>query len=117
MNIQVKRVYDPVEPDDGIRILVDRLWPRGLSKASLKLDAWLKELSPSHDLRRRFKHDPAHWAEFQKLYFQELDGRADQVRELLKKARSGKLTLLFAARERDYNNAVALKNYLKRKAR
>ncbi len=117
MDIRVKRVYDPVDPDDGIRLLVDRLWPRGLSKASLKLDDWLKEISPSHELRRRFKHEASQWPEFQKLYFKELDGQADLIEELLRKACTGRLTLLFAAREREYNNAVALKNYLEQKAR
>ncbi len=117
MDIRVKRVYDPVEPDDGIRFLVDRLWPRGLSKASLQLDAWLKEISPSQELRRRFKHEPSQWAEFQKLYFKELDNQPEQIEELLQKARLGRITLLFAAREREYNNAVALRNYLEKKAR
>ncbi len=117
MDIRVKRVYDPVDPSDGLRLLVDRLWPRGLSKASLKLDEWLKEISPSHELRRRFKHEPSQWPEFQKLYFKELDLQPERIEELLQKARLGRITLLFAAREREYNNAMALKNYLEKKAR
>lgn len=117
MSIHVKRVYEPVKADDGYRVLVDRLWPRGLSKASLKLDAWMKELAPSNELRKWYSHDEAKWKEFQKRYFKELDGHADLVEELIQKSRAGKLTLLFATREEVRNNAVALKNYLERKSR
>jgi uncharacterized protein YeaO (DUF488 family) len=115
MSIQVKRVYAPQSPQDGQRLLVDRLWPRGLSKASLKLDGWLKELAPSTELRKWYRHDEPNWAEFQKRYFKELQGHSDLVADLLRKARRGKVTLLFAAKNETRNNAVALKSYLEGK--
>ena len=117
MTIKVKRAYDPPAADDGARILVDRLWPRGLSKARLRLDAWIKELAPSNDLRKWYGHDEVKWPEFQKRYFKELDDRADLVRELMRKSRQGKVTLLFSSRELTRNNAMALKIYLDRKSR
>ena len=114
MNIQVKRVYDPPSADDGLRVLVDRLWPRGLSKASLKLDEWMKEIAPSNELRQWFGHDENKWAEFQKRYFKELDGHSDLIEQLLQKSHTGKLALLFAAKDEEHNNAVALKEYLEK---
>ena len=117
MSIQIKRAYDPPVADDGYRVLVDRLWPRGLSKASLKLDAWMKDISPTNELRKQFHHDESQWEEFQRRYFKELDSQADLVEELLQKSRRGKLTLLFAAKDEVHNNAVALKHYLERKSR
>ncbi len=117
MDIRVKRVYDPAAKDDGQRVLVDRLWPRGLSKTSLKLDAWLKEIAPSNELRKWFSHDPAKRTEFEKRYFQELDQHPDLVEELLQRAGRGRLTLLFSSRELELNNAVALKHYLEKKSR
>ncbi len=116
MIVQIKRVYEPPAPEDGTRVLVDRLWPRGISKASLKLDVWMKEIAPSNELRQRFHHDKEGWEEFQKLYFKELDGRSDLVEQLTQKARSGTLTLLYAAKDEERNNAIALKNYLERKS-
>ena len=113
MNIQVKRVYDPPSADDGLRVLVDRLWPRGLSKASLKLDEWMKEIAPSNELRQWFGHDENKWAEFQKCYFKELDGHSDLIEQLLQKSHTGKLTLLFAAKDEEHNNAAALKKHVK----
>ena len=115
MNIQVKRVYDPPSANDGTRILVDRLWPRGLAKASLKLDEWMKDIAPSNELRKRFGHHEGNWKEFQKQYFKELDSHPDLVAQLIQKSRTGKLTLLFAAKDEVHNNAVALKNYLEKK--
>lgn len=115
MNIQVKRVYDPPSSDDGLRILVDRLWPRGLSKASVKLDEWIKEIAPSNELRQWFGHDESKWEEFQQRYFKELDSHSDLIEQLLQKSHTGKLTLLFAAKDEEHNNAVALKNHLERK--
>ena len=115
MNIQVKRVYDPPSADDGLRVLVDRLWPRGLSKASLKLDEWMKEIAPSNELRQWFGHDESKWEEFQKRYFKELDNHSDLIEQLLQKSHTGKLTLLFAAKDEEHNNAVALKKYLEKK--
>ncbi len=117
MTFQIKRVYEPPSKDDGLRILVDRLWPRGLSKAPLKLDDWMKELAPSNELRKRFGHHEGNWEEFQELYFKELDGQSDVVEQLIQKSRTRKVTLLFAAKDTEHNNAVALKNYLERKSR
>ncbi len=115
MNIRVKRVYDPPSASDGTRILVDRLWPRGLSKASLKLDEWMKDISPSNELRKEFGHHEGKWGEFQKRYFKELDEHPDLVKQLIQISRAEKLTLLFAAKDVEHNNAVALKEYLEKK--
>jgi uncharacterized protein YeaO (DUF488 family) len=110
--IKIKRIYDPASPEDGLRFLVDRLWPRGLNKSSVKLDGWLKDLAPSDELRKWFGHDPARWQEFQRRYFAELD-EIPAVRETLQAAdRRGTVTLLFAARDLEHNNAIALKIYL-----
>jgi len=109
--IKVKRVYEPPSEDDGLRVLVDRLWPRGLSRESAKVDLWLRDAAPSDELRRWFGHDPSKWDEFKRRYFEELRGNraVDKPLEVL---RSGKtVTLLYAARS-PYNNAVALKEYL-----
>ena len=114
--IKVKRVYDPPEASDGARILVDRLWPRGRKRDSLDLTDWIKGIAPSDELRHWFNHDPARWGEFQRRYFAELDTQPDALEPLLKAARQGDLTLLYAARETEHNNAVALKEYLDRKA-
>ena len=110
--IHVKRVYEPADPEDGTRFLVDRLWPRGLAKEALALDGWLKDLAPSDALRRWFGHDPARWEEFQRRYAAELDARPDAWRPILEAARQGRVTLLFSARDTQHNNAVALKAYL-----
>ena len=112
MSIQVKRVYAPQSPRDGQRILVDRLWPRGLSKASLKLDAWLKELSPSNELRKWYHQDKTRWSEFQKRYVKELQSHLDLVEDLRRRSRRGRVTLLYSATDETHNNAVALKDYL-----
>ncbi len=110
--IQVKRVYAPPAPDDGIRVLVERLWPRGMKREALRLDEWLKEVAPSDSLRRWFAHDPARWEEFQRRYFAELDGKPEAWRPLREIARQGNLTLLYSARDVEHNSAVALKRYL-----
>ena len=110
--IRLKRVYDPPEPGDGTRILVDRLWPRGLKKAEAVLDVWSKELAPSAELRRWFGHDPARWEEFRRRYRQELTARPDELARLAEAARAGPVTLLFAARDETRNNAVVLKEML-----
>ncbi len=112
MTLQIKRAYEAPSRTDGRRVLVDRLWPRGLSKEKLKLDAWMKDLAPSNDLRKRFHHDAARWDEFQKHYFKELDQQPEQVAELRKMVRRGKVTLLYGAQDEAHNNAVALKKYL-----
>lgn len=113
--IRIKRAYDPTEPTDGLRILVDRLWPRGISKADLRMDDWLKELAPSDDLRRWFGHKPERWDQFLARYFQELDDKQAHWEPLLKKERTHAITLLYAARDTEHNNAQALKLYLKSK--
>lgn len=117
LSIQVKRVYAPPSAGDGRRVLIDRLWPRGLSKASVKLDAWMKELAPSTELRRWYGHDAEKWPEFQKRYRAELDANPTGVAELMSHATTGKLTLLFGSREERLNNAMALKAYLESKSR
>lgn len=116
LRLQVKRVYEPPARGDGMRVLVDRLWPRGLAKADAALDDWRKELAPSDALRRWFGHDPARWAEFQKRYFAELDQAAKLWNPLRKTAQIKTVTLLYATRDAQHNNAVALKNYLERVA-
>lgn len=111
--IALKRVYDPASRSDGTRVLVDRLWPRGIAKAKARVDAWLKEVGPSTALRTWFGHDPARWPEFQRRYHRELanSGAAQPVADL---ARRGPITLLFAAKDEEHNNAVALRDYLTR---
>jgi uncharacterized protein YeaO (DUF488 family) len=110
--ITVKRVYEPPTPADGSRFLVERLWPRGIKKASLQMDAWLQDVAPSTALRRWFSHDPAKWKAFQRRYFAELDGKPETVQPLLQAAQRGHVTLLYSARDTAHNNAVALKHYL-----
>jgi uncharacterized protein YeaO (DUF488 family) len=114
MFLQVKRAYEPPALDDGVRILVDRLWPRGLSKARASVDLWLKDIAPSARLRRWFNHDPAKWNEFTERYAQELDAKRPAVTALAGAMRRGPITLLFGARDERHNNAVALQSYLVR---
>jgi uncharacterized protein YeaO (DUF488 family) len=113
--IKIKRIYEMPTQDDGFRILVDRLWPRGLSKDKAKVDLWLKEIAPSNDLRKWYAHDPKKWFEFKQRYFKELDPKKELVDRILKKIKEGKVTLLFGAREEKFNNAVALKEYIETK--
>jgi uncharacterized protein YeaO (DUF488 family) len=110
--IRIKRVYEPPEPGDGTRILVERLWPRGVRKDELALDAWRKEVAPSADLRRWFGHDPARWEEFQRRCARELSARPEACDTIQRAADNGVVTLLFSARDVVHNNAVALKSYL-----
>lgn len=110
--LTVKRVYEAPEPGDGTRFLVERLWPRGIKKENLPMEAWLKDVAPSDALRRSFGHDPAKWEEFQRRYRVELDANAEAWRPILDAARRGKVTLLYSARDTENNNAVALKAYL-----
>jgi uncharacterized protein YeaO (DUF488 family) len=112
--IQIRRAYDPPAPADGVRILVDRLWPRGVKKEDLRLDAWLKELAPSDELRHWFGHDPVRWAEFQARYFYELDAMPQALEPIRQAARVGTVTLVYSAHDPDHNNAVALKAYLEK---
>ena len=117
MKIKIKRVYDKPDENDGFRILVDRLWPRGLSKNRAKIDLWLKEIAPSHELRKWFAHDPQKWGEFKKKYFKQLDGQKELLSLILEKAKQGEVTLLFGSREERYNNAAALKGYFETKVK
>jgi uncharacterized protein YeaO (DUF488 family) len=112
--VRVKRAYDPPSAEDGIRVLVDRLWPRGLSKASAAIDLWLKDLAPSVTLRQWFKSDPARWSEFRNRYAKELDTKTGAVAALVAACRCGRVTLLSGARDPQHNNAVALHGYLTR---
>jgi uncharacterized protein YeaO (DUF488 family) len=115
VTVRIKRVYDQAEEADGLRVLVDRLWPRGLSKEKAGIARWLKEISPSTELRKWYGHDPARWEEFKARYFRELDRHGATVAELVDAARAGTVTLLFSSREEKLNNAVALKEYLERR--
>ena len=110
--IKVKRIYDPPAKDDGFRVLVDRLWPRGVRKDEAGIDLWLKEVAPSTELRRWYGHDPAKWAEFRRRFRAELQRQPDAVALLRDKADHGTLTLLYSSREPERNNAVALKAIL-----
>jgi uncharacterized protein YeaO (DUF488 family) len=115
MTIDLKRAYDPPAMGDGRRILVDRVWPRGIAKDHLRIDAWLKDLAPSTELRKWFGHDPAKWDEFKKRYARELEQRSEALEELVEKARAGHVTLVFSAKDTQHNNAVALKEHLERR--
>ena len=114
--VQVKRIYDQRSPDDGKRFLVERLWPRGLKREELRLDAWLKDVAPSGTLRVWFGHDPKKWQGFQEKYFLELDKNPECYGPILAAAQSDNVTLLYSARDETHNNAVALKSYLEAKA-
>jgi uncharacterized protein YeaO (DUF488 family) len=112
---KVKRVYEPPKATDGFRILVDRLWPRGLSKEKAAIQLWLREVAPSNALRKWYGHDPAKWPEFQRRYRQELAAKKDLIRQLRAAEKErGTVTLLFSSREERHNNAVALKKLLAR---
>lgn len=110
--IWIRRAYDEPTRNDGTRVLVDRLWPRGLSKERADVDWWCREVAPSDDLRRWFGHDPARWQEFRQRYRDELRGNDDLVEQLLERARSGRITLVHAARDREHNDAVVLREVL-----
>ena len=110
--VKLKRVYDPVSRTDGRRFLVERLWPRGLSKERLHLTSWLKEAGPSTELRKWFNHDPMKWSQFRRRYFRELDARPESWRPILAAARRGIVTLVYSSHDEEHNNAVALQEYL-----
>lgn len=112
--IRIKRVYDPFEPGDGVRFLVERLWPRGMKKGSFPMDAWLKDAAPSDALRRWFAHDPQKWGEFQERYFAELDTKRETIAPILDAAAKGDVSLLYSARDTENNNAAALRKYIER---
>ncbi|MBV9085277.1 MAG: DUF488 domain-containing protein [Acidobacteriaceae bacterium] len=113
--VKLKRAYEEPEPSDGARYLVDRLWPRGVSKTDLKLQAWLKDVAPSDALRKWFHHDPDNWNEFRERYFGELDANPDAWKPLTEAARHGIVTLVYSAQDVEHNNAAALAEYLARK--
>ncbi|MDD4985015.1 MAG: DUF488 domain-containing protein [Dehalococcoidales bacterium] len=115
--LRVKRIYDTISEDDGFRILVDRLWPRGMSKERAKVDLWLKDIAPSNRLRKWFGHDQQKWSEFKEKYYEELGEKGSPVALVLDKMSSGNVTLLFGAKEGQLNNAVALREYLTERQR
>jgi uncharacterized protein YeaO (DUF488 family) len=115
--LKLKRVYDPVSRTDGVRILVERLWPRGFSKDRLHVAAWMKEVGPSTELRKWFSHDPEKWPRVRTRYFRELDSRPEAWRPILTAAARGTVTLVYSSRDEEHNNAVALKEYLQEKRR
>lgn len=114
--IKLKRVYEKADPDDGVRYLVERLWPRGVKKTALRIDGWLKDAAPSTELRKWFSHDPEKWRDFRRRYFAELDRVPDAWAPIRQAARSGTVTLLYSSHDTEHNNAVALKEYIERKA-
>lgn len=110
--IRIKRIYEPADRGDGTRILVDRLWPRGMSKDKAKVDLWLKDIAPGDALRRWFSHEPGKWDEFKRRYFSELESKREPVGEIIDRAKSGTVTLLYGAKDEAHNNAVALREYV-----
>lgn len=113
MKFQLKRVYEEPASDDGLRVLVDRLWPRGLTKEKAKVDIWLKEIAPSAELRRWFAHDPLKWTEFRRRYRAELDAKGEEIAALRNRGGMGRVTLLYGAKDDAHNQAVVLKDFLK----
>lgn len=114
--LKLKRVYEAPDKDDGTRILVDRLWPRGLTKQRAKVDLWLKEIAPSTELRKWFGHDPKKWRSFRARYETELKRHPDQLKLLRSKAKEGTVTLIYGARDQEHNEALVLKDFLERMA-
>jgi uncharacterized protein YeaO (DUF488 family) len=112
MEIKIKRVYEKQAADDGRRFLVDRLWPRGIKKEALQVEAWLKDAAPSDRLRKEFHHEPEKWDDFKQAYFAELEANPEAWQPLLEAAQAGPVTLLYAAKDEQYNNAAALREYL-----
>ena len=112
MTVKLKRAYEAAGSEDGFRILVDRLWPRGISKNEARIDLWLKEIAPSAELRKWFGHDPAKWADFCNRYFHELDNNPEALDELIAHTRRGTVTLVYGAKDQEHNDAVVLKEYL-----
>ena len=111
-NVRLKRAYEPADAADGVRILVDRLWPRGVSKADARIDEWIRDVAPSTELRTWFGHDPARWAEFQRRYRAEIRANPDRLAQLRALARKGTMTLVYAARDEVHNDAVVLRDVL-----
>jgi uncharacterized protein YeaO (DUF488 family) len=115
--ITLKRAYDAVSRTDGTRFLVERLWPRGISKATLRVDAWLKEVGPSTGLRKWFSHDPDKWDEFRRRYFRELALQPEAWQPIASAARRGRVTLVYSSHDSEHNNAVALQEFLRKQTR
>ncbi len=110
--VRIKRVYDPPSADDGRRVLVDRLWPRGVAKGAAHIDEWLKEIAPSDELRKWFGHEPPKWNEFRRRFREELQSKEELLEHLRAETQQGTVTLLFAAKDGEHNNAVVLKEML-----
>lgn len=115
MSISLKRAYDPASESDGFRILVERLWPRGVSKEKAKIDFWSKDTAPSTELRRWFGHDPDKWAEFKCRYFRELRERRESLEPIVERIGKGPVTFIFASKEERFNAAVALREFVERR--
>jgi len=113
--IRLKRAYEPVSSSDGTRYLVERLWPRGVKKTALHIDAWLKDVAPSTSLRQWFNHDPKKWEEFKRRYRRELDANREALRPILSAAGKGDVTLVYSSHDTKHNNAVALRGYIEEK--
>ena len=113
MSVRLKRAYEPPAPTDGYRVLIDRLWPRGVARANARVDEWARELAPSTELRRWFGHDPARFAEFRQRYVEELSAQEEKLRELRGRARNTTLTLIYGARDTEHNDAVVLAELLR----
>lgn len=114
MKINLKRAYDKAEKSDGYRILVDRLWPRGISKEQAQIDQWLKEISPSNELRKAYKNGNLDWEEFKANYFKELESHQEELQKLARQAEKEQITFVYSAKNTEQNNAVALKEYLEK---
>ncbi len=112
--MKTKRIYESAEKEDGCRILIDRLWPRGVSKENAKIDLWLKDIAPSDELRKWFGHDPKKWEEFKKKYAKELEDKQSLIKEIQEKAKKGTVTLIYSAKDTEHNNAIALKGILEK---
>jgi|SRR6516165_5636835 uncharacterized protein YeaO (DUF488 family) len=110
--IKLKRVYESAASDDGARILVERLWPRGIKKSALQIDAWLKDVAPTTNLRQWFAHDPEKWSGFRERYFRELRSNPRAVEPIITAAKRGNVTLIYSSHDTEHNNAVALKDYI-----
>jgi len=110
--LKIKRIYDPCSSDDGKRILIDRLWPRGVKKEKAKIDEWLRDIAPSDGLRKWFSHDPSRYQEFKRRYAKELQQKQELVEQVRNEAKRGTVTLLFSAKDAEHNNATALKEFL-----
>ena len=116
MSIKIKRIYDPPSEDDGYRVLVDQLWPRGLKKENARIDRWIKEIAPTTELRKWYNHDPEKWPEFKSRYFGELDGHEEYISDFIKTIKGRNVTFLFSSKELKLNNALALKEYIETKS-